>query len=116
MAETEQGGFWAKVRHAFAVGERCLEPPTELQRELIERLCWAIVRRQLTPAAGVLLEMARPLNYLGAQSLHFLEPVATAIFSRTEYQEFARFLERRDAMDLILSQLDALQSGKADRD
>ena len=47
---------------------------------------------------------------------YFLEPVATAIFSRTEYQEFARFLERRDAMDLILSQLDALQSGKEARD
>ena len=113
MSGTERTSLWDQLRHAFAVKGSAANPPTVKQLELVERLCSAIVKRRLTPAASALFEMVRPLNYLGAQSLHFLEPVATTIFSRDEYREFTLFLERRDAMDLITDRLDALQAGNA---
>ena len=105
-------GVWEKWKHAFALGDKELPEPTAEQLARIDRLCRAIHQRRLTPPALMFLEMSRPLNYLGAQAMHFFEPVATAVFSRDEYQELARFLERRDAIDVIARRLEAFEGGK----
>jgi len=108
--------MWEKWKHAFAVGEKELPAPTEKQLARIDRLCRTIHQRRLTPPALIFLEMSRPLNYLGAQALHFLEPIATAVFSKDEYRELSTFLERRDAVELIARRLEELESGKASPD
>ncbi len=102
---------WERLKHAFAIGSKEKEPLTPKQEEMLDRLAKAIQKRRLTPAAGAFLELSRPLTYIGSQGLHFLEPIATSIFSAEEYREFSSFLERRDAVDLFCARLDALESG-----
>ncbi len=104
--------MWEQWKHAFAVNKETESPPTEQQVAMLDRLCAAVTQRKLTPAALAFLEMSRPLSYLGAQGMHFFEPIATAVFSQQEYRELAKFLERGDAVEWISSRLEALESGK----
>jgi len=60
--------------------------------------------------AQAALEMGRPLNYLAAQAMHFLTPIATAIFSAGDYKQWAQFLERRGSVDYLLSRLEAIEA------
>ena len=105
---------WEKLKHAFAVGQRKDLPLSEVQERIVDRLCQTIRERQMVPAAAAFLELSRPLNYIGAQGLHFLEPFATALFSPDEYREFALFLERRDAIDILQERLNPDLSGKSE--
>ena len=95
-------------KHAFAV-ETNPEPPSEAELQLVERICREVVRRQMTIPAITFLEMARPLNYLGSQIMRFFEPIVTAIADAKDYQTFAKFLERRDAIETICEQLTKIE-------
>jgi len=98
------------LKHAFAVETPGAAEPTEQERELVERLCAAIVRRRLTPAALVFLEMARPLNFLGAQALHFFMPFVSAVTDADGPKHFAAFLEKRGSIEYITRRLEELES------
>jgi len=96
------------LRHAFAIDDDAAEPPSE-QAAAVERLCQLIARRGLGVAAIAFLEASRPLNYLGAQSLHFLTPFLSALGDGAAVQRLAEFLERRDAIDRIVRRLTELE-------
>ncbi len=98
-------------RHAFAV-EDPQEGWSAEDRELAERLADLIVRRRLGGAALMALEAGRPCNFLGSQALIFLTPFATLVFSADEYERFARMLERRQSIDLLLEALTRRESEK----
>ncbi len=95
-------------KHAFAVDTNP-EPPSEAELQLVERICREVVRRQMTIPAITFLEMARPLNYLGSQTMRFFEPIVSAVADAKDYQTFAKFLERRDAIDTICEQLGKIE-------
>lgn len=97
------------LAHAFAI-ETNPPPPTPQQTEAAEKVCREVVRRKLTPAAIVFLETARPLNYLGAQTMQFFAPMLTVLVEPESYQAFATFLERRDAIDWLLKKLEEFDS------
>lgn len=108
--------MWEKIKHAFAVDSTQGTEPTAEQLELVDRLCEVIYQRGLTPAAVAFLEMARPLSFIGAQGMHFMEPIATSIFSKSQYRALSLFLERRDAVDIICDRLESLKGGKDGED
>lgn len=93
------------LRNAFAVSPH-LEPPTEDQRALLEKVSREIVKRGMTTPALAFLEMSRPMNFLGAQALHFFAPLFTSVFDPRAYEQFSRFLERRDAIDIWCEQIE----------
>lgn len=96
---------WKGWKHAFAVGSASPAPPTDEQIQLIDRVCDMIRSRKMELVAVTTLEMFRPLNYLTAQGLYFLEPFATTVLNKEEYRQFVQFLERRDAVDLVCQRL-----------
>ncbi|HID22765.1 MAG TPA: hypothetical protein EYP14_10240 [Planctomycetaceae bacterium] len=98
------------LKHAFAVEPPGAAEPTEREREVVDRLCQAIVRRRLTPAAVVFLEMARPLNFLGAQALHFFMPFVSAVTDADGPSLFAAFLEKRGSIEYITRRLEQWES------
>lgn len=104
------------LAHAFAVEPEGPAEPTDAERPVVERVCRTIVRRRMTTPALMLLEMARPLNYLGAQTLHFFGPVATAVVDREGYRHFAAFLERRGSVDYLCRQIEALEAEQHESD
>ncbi|MHC5024029.1 MAG: hypothetical protein ACYTGG_08965 [Planctomycetota bacterium] len=96
-------------KHAFAVDPPGPAEPTPQQQPVVDRICREIARRHLTTPGLIALEMFRPLNFLGAQALRFLEPAVWSIaraqgFER--YQQFALFLERRGSMDYLCRRIE----------
>jgi hypothetical protein len=107
--------FIAWLKHAFAVDLPGAAEPTARQAEVIDRVCRAIVARRLTVPAIVALETARPLNYVTAQAAVFLEPVVASVVNAEAYREFAKFLERRGAVEYLTSRIEAAEAGAARR-
>lgn len=93
------------LKHAFAVNTHPA-PPTDEQQRQVDHLAREIARRQLSMPALAFLEMSRPLNYLGAQAMHFFSPILSAVLDAQGYEAFARFLERRDAIDILCQRIE----------
>jgi hypothetical protein len=101
----------AWLAHAFAV-EGAGEGLAPEDGELVARLAEFVVRRHLTAPALAVLESGRPLNFIGSQALVFLAPFATLVFSAAEYERFARLLEKRRSIDLIIEAIVERESGQ----
>lgn len=96
------------LRHAFAVDEGPFEP-TPRQAAVADRLCREIVRRRLTTPALAFLEMSRPMNYMGAQAVHFFTPLIKAL-TDTDARHFAEFLEHRASIEYLCRRLEELEA------
>ncbi|REJ76979.1 MAG: hypothetical protein DWQ34_04005 [Planctomycetota bacterium] len=98
------------LKHAFAVESATKDPPTPAQLAAAERICREIVRRRLTTPAIAFLEMSRPLNYVGAQTLHFFDPIMSALLEGDEHRRFAEFLERRDSIEHLCRRIEQIEA------
>ena len=84
-------------------------PPED--QALFDRLArWIVERRMETPAL-LFLESARPLSFVGAQAMHFFQPLASVLFAGPDYERLARLLEDRANLSLLLATIE----GEADR-
>lgn len=95
-------------RHAFAVDATEGEL-TPQQQAVVQAVAREVVRRQLTVPSVALLEMSRPLNYVGAQTLHFFGPALSALMSTDDHETFANFLERRDSLEILTAVIEELE-------
>lgn len=98
------------LKHAFAVDPPGPAEPNDKQRVAVERVCHEIVRRHLTTPALMFLEMSRPLNYVGAQALHFFSPFISAVTDAEGHKHFASFLEQRGAIEYICRRIEELET------
>ena len=103
-------------RHAFAVDPPGPAEPDEMQRDVIDRLCRAVVRRQMTTPALFALEMSRPLNYMGSQAMHFFRPIVSTLFDTARYQALAEFLEKRGSVEYVCRRLEAMEEEAVQRE
>ena len=67
----------------------------------------------------MLLEVGRPLNFVGSQLLVFLSPFISLIFNPEELKRFTRLLAKRRAVDALVEAIssrgDRSQNRDADR-
>ncbi len=98
----------AQMRHAFAMPEP-LEL-TEDDRALLRRLAELVVRRRLSSLALMLLEIGRPVNYVTAQFLQFLNPFATMVLKGKDYERFVHILEHRQGIQAMVDMIDEVES------
>lgn len=106
MSGQRRSGIAGWLQHAFAVDPPGAAEPNEVQRRIVDRVCRSVAGRGLAQPALLYLEVARPLNYLSAQAMHFFRPIVTALLSAEEYDEFAAFLEKRGSVDYLVAQLE----------
>jgi hypothetical protein len=106
----EGNTFVRWIKHAFAIDSPDQVQPNKTQCAVLEKLCTEVVRRRLTTPALFMLEMSRPLNYVSAQLLRFIEPIATVIANKNEYEHLTLFLEQRGSIDYICGRLEALET------
>ncbi|MAC19067.1 MAG: hypothetical protein CMJ23_05185 [Phycisphaerae bacterium] len=99
-----------RVRHAFAVEDADAFVATEAEADVAGRICREVVRRRMTMPATMLLEMSRPLNYLGAQALHFFTPFATILVDARAWETFAGFVERRGSVEYMIRLIDECEA------
>ncbi|MHC4909674.1 MAG: hypothetical protein ACYTF9_08160 [Planctomycetota bacterium] len=102
-----------QLSHAFAVDPPGPAEPTPLQQGPIDRVCRAIAKKHLATPGLMMLEMARPLNWVGAQALHVLGPAVWAI-ARTEtydgYQALVSFLEQRGSLEYMARRVEHFEA------
>lgn len=99
-----------KLRHAFAVPERGSLVVPEETRVLIDSVCRELVARQLADPALVLLEMSRPMNYVGAQALHALTPLLGVVARPQTIGQLAEFLEQRGSVEYVCERIETLRT------
>jgi hypothetical protein len=104
---------WDWLKHAFAVEPEGELELTDAQRRAADRVCREVVARGLATPALMFLEMSRPLNYLGAQALHFFQPFLSVFTDAEGPREFAAFLEQRASIDYLCR---GIERGRARRE
>ena len=110
MSRAERLRAWWS--HAFAVESAADRAIDEPEQKLIERVADFLVRRGLTAPALMLLEVGRPLNFVGSQLLVFLSPFLSLIFKPEELKRFTRLLARRGSVDALVEAI----SRRSDRE
>jgi len=84
---------------------------------VFDRLASWLVERRLETPAILFLESSRPLSFVGAQAMHFFQPLASVLFSTRDYERLARLLEERDNFEILLATIereaDRRDEGKA---
>jgi hypothetical protein len=103
------------LKHAFAVEPPGPAKPTPPQAEVAEKLCVEVVRRHLSTPALTFLEMSRPLNFIGAQAMHFFAPLIDALTDAEGHRHFATFLEQRGSIDYLCQRIEELEADTSQR-
>jgi len=98
------------LKHAFAVDPPGPCEPTPAQREVVERLCRVIVLRRMATPALLGLELARPLNYMGSQAMHFFHPMISAFIPAQGWKHVAEYLEHRGAAEWIRLRIEEIEA------
>lgn len=93
------------LQHAFAV-ETKLGKVSDSEQRVVQQICHEVVRRRMVTPAITFLEMARPLNYLGSQTMQFFMPIISVLSNGDDIQIFVNFLERRDAIDILINEIE----------
>lgn len=103
----------AALRHAFHVDPPGVAVPTPEEERLLLRVVREVVARGMAQPALLFLESLRPLNGVGAQAMHFLQPFASVIVQPQAYERIAAFLERRGSIEWVCR---AIEDADAARD
>ncbi len=98
------------IRNAFAVDPPGPAEPTPVQQESLDILCLGIVRRKLAMPATAALEMCRPLNFIGSQTMQFFHPMISAFVPAEGWKHVAEYLERRGSVEWIRDRIDELEA------
>ncbi len=84
--------------------------------QLLHKVAELCVRRGLGVPAVLMLEMCKPLNYVGSQALAFAGPFVQAFVSAEKYYRLAELLEDRKNVEVLLREIElALETQAARR-
>jgi hypothetical protein len=107
---------WNKIRtelaHAFSTKAEA-EVFTLEDLGLLEQIADAVAKRGMAAPATVFLESLGPMNFLGSQALHFLNPILEFAFNIKEFEQVARLLERRDTITRLIALIDTKSAARA---
>ncbi len=96
-------------------GEK-LEPLTDFQKELIEKVAQKVVRWHAAVPAIFTLESMKPLSFVGSQFLIAIGPFAEILFNHDEYEQFVLAMESRDNVEYFLQRIEALDAKARDEE
>lgn len=102
------------LAHAFAIERPEEFAPTAEQQRIVDQICRDIIRRNMVTLAVLFLETCRPLNYIGAQAIHFFTPLLSFLVDPHAQKVFAEFLEHRGAIEWMCHRLETLSAPQTD--
>jgi hypothetical protein len=83
---------------------------------LLTAVASRVVRMGMATPAVFFLESVKPLSFIGSQALIFFEPFVRAFFHLVQYEQFARLMEDRHALEHLLQRIEALDEEMRDRE
>ena len=84
------------------------EIPEADQQAILEKVARQIVKRRLTVPAILVLEVCKPLNFLGSQLLIAFNPFLQSIFNTAEFQKFALIIEKDTNVEVLIKLIENL--------
>jgi len=93
-----------------------VEPLTDFQKQLIERVAAKIVKWRAAVPAIFTLESMKPLSFVGSQFLIAIGPFAEIIFNHDEYEQFVLAMESRDNVEYLLQRIESLDAKARDEE
>ena len=85
-------------------------------KELIFSLAGQIVDRGMAVPSIFFLDMMKYLSFFGGQLMIFFGPIITAFVSTDSYYKFAELLEDKKNVELLLLEIERLESVSKNRD
>ncbi|MEA2076420.1 MAG: hypothetical protein U9O95_00190 [Candidatus Marinimicrobia bacterium] len=81
------------------------------EQEMIDKIAGKIVSRRLSVPAVLFMEVLKPLNFIGAQTLNFFGPIIESLMKpENRYYDFTEFLEKRENIERILQRIEELEN------
>ena len=81
------------------------------EQEMIDKIAGKIVSRRLSVPAVLFMEVLKPLNFFGAQTLNFFGPIIESLMKPgNRYYDFTEFLEKRENIERILQRVEELEN------
>lgn len=83
------------------------KPPIPPEEDaILERVAKKVVSWRMAVPSILFLESVRPLNYIGAQTMVFFEPIIQTIFNFKDYDTFRATMERRENVENLLQKIE----------
>jgi len=79
------------------------------QRKVLAKVLRIIIQRRMTALALFVLESAKPLTFLAAQSLIVFEPIIRTILRLPDYEIFTQAIEDRENIEWMIRQLEVAE-------
>ncbi|MFH2037366.1 MAG: hypothetical protein ABIJ45_13260 [Candidatus Zixiibacteriota bacterium] len=73
---------------------------------VMEKVAKKVVSWRMAVPAILFLESVKPLNYIGAQTMVFFEPIVQTIFNFKDYENFRLAMERRENVENLLLKIE----------
>jgi hypothetical protein len=86
------------------------------EERVLDKLAERVVRWKMAVPAIVFLESVKPLNYIGAQTMVFFEPIVQTIFNFKDYDTFRRAMERRENVERLLQKIESADADESKRE
>ncbi|MEJ5307611.1 MAG: hypothetical protein WHT27_04875 [candidate division WOR-3 bacterium] len=86
------------------------EIPLERKEEILKKIAESIVKRGLTAPAIMFLESIKPMNFISAQIMIFLEPIILTFFNISEYREASLIFEERDSVEKLIKYIEEVEN------
>lgn len=83
------------------------EPLSAEDLALLDRLATRVADLRMETPAILTLESARPLSLVAGQAMVFFEPFVQALFRFEDYRRYSALVERREALDALVTRIEA---------
>jgi len=81
-------------------------PIPDAEDRVLEKVAKKVIMWRMATPAIMFLESVKPLNYIGAQTMVFFEPIVQTIFNFTDYDTFRAAMERRENVENLLQKIE----------
>ena len=103
----KKSGFW---KNAFAIEKSEDFQADEKDVEIMDAFAEFIVKRGMAIPSILFLESARPMNFIGASTMAFFEPVVRGIFPTWEgYTRFYKMMEHRGSVSALIHRIELME-------
>ncbi len=76
------------------------------EEAVLTKLANKVVERGMAVPAILFLESVKPLNFIGAQTMVFFEPIIQTVFNIRDYDIFRQALEKRETIEILLLKIE----------
>ncbi len=99
------------LTNAFAIPQSNREY-SQQEHAILDKVAKKVHARRMVAPAIIFLESVKPLNFIASQAMVFFQPIVSSLFNTSEYELFARLLEERSTLEVLLSKIEDLDQDK----